>query len=47
MLVTGNAFTVVVTEAEAVQPLPSVTVTVKVPAVFTDFVCVVVPPVHN
>ena len=35
--------TVVVADAEPVQPLPLVTVTVKVFAVFTEIVCVVAP----
>ena len=39
----GFAFTVVVLESFPVQPLPSVTVTVTVVAVFTLMVCVVAP----
>ena len=36
-------FKVVFTEPLPVQPLPSVTVTAKVPAVFTVMVCAVEP----
>ena len=37
------AFTLVVAEAEPVQPFALVTITVKVPAVLTEIVCVVAP----
>ena len=39
----GFVLTTDVAEVEPVQPFPSVTVTVKVPAVFTVIVCVVAP----
>ena len=39
----GFAFTVVVADAEPVHPFALVTVTVNVPAVFADIVCVVAP----
>ena len=39
----GFAFIVVVADALAEQPFEFVTVTVKVPAVLTDIVCVVAP----
>jgi hypothetical protein len=42
----GNGFTAVVAEAEPVHPFPSVTVTVKAPAVLTEIVCVVAPLVQ-
>jgi hypothetical protein len=40
---TGFAFTVVVADAEPGHPLALVTVTVNVPAVLVDIVCVVAP----
>ena len=41
------ALTVVVTEAEPVHPFASVIVTVKVPAAFTEIVCVVAVVDHK
>ena len=43
MLGVGFAFTVVVADALAEHPSLFVTVTVKVPAVLTNIVCVVAP----
>lgn len=40
----GNGLTVILTNALPVQPFPSLTVTAKVPAIFTEMVCVVAPP---
>ena len=39
----GFGFTVVVAKMEPVHPFASVTVTVNVPAVLTEMVCVVAP----